>query len=161
MRWVDRTLVEIATRWMSMALMVACLSIGIAADVEPQPSLEQPGEDKAFLSVFINEPGFGKDPFFPNSKRREPKVVEPTPIKTPTEMNPNEVIEGLELKGISLGANKNLAIINNYTFAEGEERNVKVGNHVVEVRCIRIQHRSVSVIVNGRTRKELTLRDGL
>lgn len=155
--------------WLLTVMMIVSIdrSHGWAAaaggdSAAPAVEIDQNTEPTEYRSVFINDPNFGKDPFYPDSKRRQATPIKPTQSITPINANPMGVIvEGLELKGISLGANKKLAIINNYTFAEGEERNVKVGNQAVKVRCISIQERSATVMVNGRTRKELNLRDGL
>lgn len=104
-------------------------------------------------SVFVSEAGFGKDPFFPNSTRIAKVVaVDPEPRAT--------VPEYVSLKGISLVAGKKLAIINNYTVAEGEEFSLRYGAQITKVKCIEIKERLVVVQVNGVT-KELALRAGI
>lgn len=65
-------------------------------------------------------------------------------------------VAGLALKGISGGAGKSLAIINNRTFEVGEEALLRAANQIYKVRCVEIRDKSVIINVNGQT-KELFL----
>jgi hypothetical protein len=107
--------------------------------------------------VFFPDPGIGKDPFFPVSKRRE--FTAPVVVATNTlpRVPEGTVDWGLfELKGISLNSGGNLALINRYTFAEGEEQEMKLArNQVISVRCEKITQRSVIIRVKDQTH-ELT-----
>ena len=91
----------------------------------------------------------GRDPFFPNSvrtgtaKTRDPGTSAPVSIV-------------IELKGIS----GKFALINNRTFAAGEEADVTAGKEKVHVRCVSIKEDSVLVEVEGKA-QELKLRPGL
>ena len=104
-------------------------------------------------SVFIDDPQFGKDPFFPGSTRRAPKMVGRI----------NALVDPLNLplnvKLIIVGQNKKLAQINNRSFEQGEQAEVLVGAQKVKLRCLEIREKSVLVNVEGINEpKELFLR---
>ena len=65
----------------------------------------------------------------------------------------------LDLKGISGPVGRRLAIINNQTFAVGEEQEVTVNSGRVRVVCKEIKDDSVVVVANGQERI-LRLRPG-
>jgi hypothetical protein len=65
----------------------------------------------------------------------------------------------LQLKGISGAASHRLAIINNRTFATGEEGEVSSNMGVVRITCQEIKDDFVRVLVNGQERT-LHLRPG-
>ncbi len=135
-------------------LTIACLLLARSgwADTKPVAPIVAATGPK---SVFVDQPDFGKDPFFPRSNRR-PKVL----VRT-TDLEPARAVvpDSLLLKGISVLKERKLAIINYYTAAEGEEFPLKVNGQTVKVKCVEIKDRSVIVSVNGAT-KELPLRDG-
>jgi hypothetical protein len=137
-----------------------CLLIATALPLMTQASTEAsaPSPAETFKSVFISDPAFGKDPFFPKSTRRP--VLKPQPPPTDTVVRPPEFPETIHLKGISLGAGRKLALVNYYTFAEGEEADLRLDGQVVRVQCLEIKERSVVVMFRG-IRKELQLRQGL
>ena len=116
-----------------------------------------PAELEPAKSVFIipGTAGEGKDPFFPLSTRLRPAppaVTPPTPHVAPT-------VVQLDLKGISGAVGRRLAIINNQTFAVGEEQEVTVNSGRVRVVCKEIKDDSVVVVANGQERI-LRLRPG-
>lgn len=122
------------------------------AGLNPIPTLVPGGAPR---SEFTDDLGFAKDPFFPNSPRR-PKAV----VRTvePEVARPN-VPEFLTLRGISNIQGRKLAIINNYTVAEGEDFSLRSGTQTIRVKCVEIKDRSAIINVNGAT-KELSLRAG-
>jgi hypothetical protein len=132
-----------------------CLASGRAAQT-PLPPQASPAP-APFISAFNVTPGYGKDPFFPNSGRLKANPV----IKTNIALPHGELPAGMVLKGISGTKDKPLAIINNYTFAEGEEADLRVGLGVYRVKVIEIKERSVMVSVNGSAPRELALRQGV
>jgi hypothetical protein len=146
-------------------LRIIASLIGVAAALLPWRALAEAKPTPASSadhfagpqSVFVIEPGFGKDPFFPNSTRiPKPKtndVVVPTP---PSPTVPDEIV----LKGVNLLKDRRYAIINNYTVAQGEEFPLKIKGTVHHVRCVEIKDKSVIVSVKGVS-KELTLRPGI
>ena len=115
-----------------------------------------PTEPEPPKSIFVSPstPQEGKDPFFPESTRlRNSPVV----AKGATNLPP--VVVELQLKGISGGANRRFAIINNRTFQTGEEGEVPSSVGVVRITCEAIKEDSVRVLVNGR-QQILHLRPG-
>jgi hypothetical protein len=101
------------------------------------------------LSVFTNQVGVGRDPFFPNSTRRVPKVKKVTqpgtaPGKVDAPKGPD--LSMFQLKG-SFG---DVALINGRTIAEGETATVKTargGEFTVE--CIKVTSKSVEIRIQG------------
>jgi len=149
-----------------LALICSCfisflLAPCIAYSQKGEPAVVA-SEKESYQSIFINDPSIGKDPFFPNSTRRAgmvPIKPRPSPISNAIDhLDPG--FDHFSLKGISLSANKKLALINSYTFAEGEEQEVRVADQTVRVRCVTILERSAVIRIKGRE-KELTLREGL
>lgn len=107
-------------------------------------------------SIFDDKLHAGKDPFFPNSARRQDR-----PASTDPKMPQAPVVQ-LFLKAITGPPTRRLALINNQTFAAGEEGLVKVVNGQVKIRCVEIKDGSVVVAIEGNPEpKELKLREGL
>jgi hypothetical protein len=149
----------IARRAAILALMLAIAPV-VGAE-KPAPVADRVLTN-ATISVFISDPSFGKDPFYPQSKRRLAQLPA-LPVFTNTtvvDVTSDAVFELFNLKGISLAADQNLALINQYTFAEKEEQDCKVANQVIKVRCESIHERFVVISINGR-KKELVLREGI
>ena len=114
-----------------------------------QPSVQIPKSDFVIPSNISQ----GRDPFYPLSRR----LV----MNANTKSNePVKVAVTLSLKGVSGTEAKRFALINDKTFAAGEERDISVGNGKVRVHCLEIQEDSAVVEVNG-TRQVLRLRPGL
>jgi len=68
----------------------------------------------------------------------------------------------LVLKGITGPAEKRIALINNLTFAKGEEGEVKAGPGKVKIRVLEIREKSVIVSIEGvAAPKELILQERL
>jgi uncharacterized protein YgbK (DUF1537 family) len=109
-------------------------------------------------SVFVDDAKFGRDPFFPNSKRRLPKVV--TPVGPVT--SSLQVLNNIVLKGISGLPGHRLAMLNNRTVAVGEETQFNFDNQPIKVRLIEIREKSVVLGMQGTAEtKEIHLRAGL
>ena len=111
-----------------------------------------------FKSVFINDPSFGRDPFFPNSSRR-PLAPTNTVVEVFTPPPP-VVPDDIFLKGVNILKDRRLAIVNNYTVAQGEEFELKLKGKIYRVRCVEVKERSAVIRVDG-VNKELPLRPGL
>ena len=104
-------------------------------------------------SVFVDEAGTGKDPFFPLSTRRTKRVEtgKPLPVRDYSTL--------LKLTGIAGGA-RPIATINNRTFAVGEEQDVPIEGGKVKIRVLEIREKSVLVSVEKfPVPIELKLRD--
>lgn len=99
-------------------------------------------------SVFVipSNPKEGRDPFFPDSDR---------PYEIAAAANPQAGnVTSLVLKGFSGPLNHRLVIINNHTFAAGDEGNVITPSGRIHLRCVEIKTNSV-VIETGGQRHEL------
>jgi hypothetical protein len=99
-------------------------------------------------SVFIipTNPQEGRDPFFPNSNR--PYESAPAGKKNSADMS------SLVLKGISGPLDHRLAIINNHTFAVGDEQDLVTAQGRIHIHCVEIKTDSV-VIESGGENHEL------
>jgi len=89
----------------------------------------------------------GRDPFFPESPRLFEAAIKAA--ATTTVSNKVEVTD-LKVPGISGTPGHLLAIINNHTFAVGDQGEVLTASGRLRLRCIDIQHDAVTVEVNGR-----------
>lgn len=118
-------------------------------------------------SVFTSDPTNGKDPFFPDSIRRNPPSPRP-PTPTPTTdrskgpqvgLNKNPASD-LVLQGLAGSKSQRLGLINGRTFAAGESGTIVITNGVsLRLKCIEIRPRSVIVQVDGEaSTRELKLR---
>jgi hypothetical protein len=66
-------------------------------------------------------------------------------------------VQDIKLRGISGSSDKRFAIINDRTFAKGEEASVKVGERGIKVKCLELSERSVLVAIEGvQEAKELS-----
>jgi hypothetical protein len=105
-------------------------------------------------SIFVvpKDPSQGRDPFFPNF------VSTANGVKGLKAAAPRHVY--LFYKGFSNLDGRLLAIINNHSFAVGEEAEVTAGATRVRVRCLAIGSDRVLVELGGE-KQELQLRQGL
>ena len=115
--------------------------------------------DETPKSAFIDDVKVGKDPFFPNPTRRSGKIrVATIPNDGLTQTPSKNYSDQIKLKGILGSAIRPLVLINNHTFAVGEQAEVKTSEGKVRVRCLEIRERSVIVTLGGDTqRRELYL----
>ena len=139
---------------MPAALLPVAMAGSLSLIAAPQV---QPAKQEAPQSVFVipNNPNEGRDPFFPQSTRHNGESS-----KTDVASTPAPVATGsLTLKSIVGG----LAIINNHSFAPGEEGDVLVSNGQRQhIRLMEIKPKTQSVVVNvGSQSIELTLQNGL
>jgi hypothetical protein len=101
-------------------------------------------------SVFVipSNPKEGCDPFYPDSNRLFESIA--------TQPKHGFDATSLVFRGISGSAAHPFAIINNHTFAAGEEGDVLTAQGVrVHLRCIEIKRNSV-LVESGGQRQELT-----
>jgi hypothetical protein len=101
-------------------------------------------------SIFVmpSKPQEGCDPFFPNSMRPYADAV--------VVNNHSAAVASLELRGFSGDSFHHLVIINNHTFAEGDELDVITSAGRVRVRCIEIKSNSAILEADGQ-RVELSM----
>lgn len=137
-------------RFVATGLIAIC--IGAVAD-DAEPAKETPADPLTASSFSIPASlQQGRDPFFPTSTR--PLTIAqtiPEPVAGPAK---------IVLKGISGSTDKPLALINNRTFAVGDEQDVTTALGKVKVKCLSIDGMTVTVLVQGQIR-ELVLRDTL
>jgi hypothetical protein len=147
-----------AAAFFCLALMAHGAAKQTNATAKPasaSPTTPAPTEIPRSVFVVPRSPKEGRDPFFPQSTRFSGTTV--TDPKTRTNQPP--VVLELALKGISGTRERPLAIINNQTFAAGEENEVITGTRRVRIRCIAINAEAETVIIEfGNERRELRLK---
>jgi hypothetical protein len=122
-----------------------------AAAKPPTAPTETPKIDTSHISVFEDLlPPQGRDPFFPDSHRREPA---PAPVVMAAARKA-AVASDLLLKGIVGSATHRLAVINNAILEVGEESPVHVPGGQVRVRCVEIGEDYVVIKVDGEARPQ-------
>ena len=122
------------------------------------PQLDEVPSSK---SVFIDDPKFGKDPFFPKTKRREP-VIPVAQINSTPESAFAAILPSIVLKGTSGLPGRRLALINNRTLQAGEDCDIKIGSQSFKIRLLEVRDRSVVVGMEGTAEtKEIRMRAGL
>lgn len=131
------------------AVLASGLALTLVGAPAPAPAPAEPQEPQQIKSVFVDRPNFGRDPFFPNSTRRG-RLIETNRVE------PVANFSNIVLKGISGTAENRLAIINNKTFAAGEEGALPVSGHLTKVKVVEVREKSVVISINGVT-KELFL----
>lgn len=89
-----------------------------------------------------SDPREGRDPFFPNSTR---------PYKVATSsVSRAEDVSTLVIKGFSGSMDHRYVIINNHTFAAGDEGDVVTSGGRIHLSCIEIRTNSVVIEVGGQ-----------
>jgi hypothetical protein len=141
----------------ALALMAAWLEAPVAQGQTNAP-LASPATNVAPAeipqSLFVDEFQTGKDPFFPNSVRRQP--AQPVTALVATAAPPPS--SEFNLKGITGPANRRFALINNRDFEAGEKGSVYAGGKKVTIKCEKIGPRSVWITLEGQPGiKELRL----
>lgn len=128
--------------------MVALAAAGVPA-IFGEPPAAAPAKPVLVRSEFVmpTSPREGRDPFFPESTRPyEDSIV----AKRTVEVN------AFSVKGISIEHGHPMAIINNHTFAVGDEGDVLTPTGRVHLRCIEIGTATVEIEVNG-VKRELSI----
>jgi hypothetical protein len=122
-----------------------------AAAVKSISVVSAPAPDaSAYVSVFEDlPPPKGRDPFFPDSHRREPA---PSPVIVAARKA--NVASDLLLKGIVGSATHRLAVVNNAIMEVGEESPVHVPNGQVRIRCLEIGDDYAVIQVEGEARPQ-------
>ncbi len=96
-----------------------------------------PDTNTQVMSIFImpTTPGEGRDPFFPNSTRPYEDYISKRPVE----------LSALIIKGFSEINGHRYVIINNHTFASGDEGDVTTPQGRIHIRCLSISADSVLV----------------
>jgi len=144
--------------------MVAALGLILLplAGRAAQAALPQVDQISSVQSTFVDDPQFGKDPFFPKSTRHLPKIVVPTVNAAPDTSAFAQLLNSVSLKGISGLPGKRLAMLNNRTLENGEYIELKLNSQPIKVRCLEIREKSVLIGIEGTAEtKEIHLRQGI
>jgi hypothetical protein len=130
-------------------LIVILAAAGVPAVAAEPPAKTPPAKPAAPRSVFLMPVSAreGRDPFFPDSTR----VYEENPASQQHVVDENS----FAVKGLSYEHGHTMVIINNHTFALGDEGDVLTTSGRVHIRLAEIRSTSVVIEVNG-SRRELT-----
>lgn len=118
-----------------------------AAPAKPVPAKPVPAKSVFVVPATTRE---GRDPFYPESTR----LAEAAATANHATESAAEAAT-LKISGFSSANGKRMVIINNHTFATGDERDLMNAGARVHIRCLDIRSNSVIIEVNGRPR-ELT-----
>jgi len=124
----------------TVLLGMGCAMI-LASAAAPAP---QSNPTNANRSIFIipSNPREGRDPFFPDSTR---------PYKLAVTASPRAAdVTSLVVKGFSGSMDHRFVIINNHTFAVGDEGDVVTSGGRIHLSCIEIKTNSVVIEVGGQ-----------
>jgi hypothetical protein len=123
-------------RWMP-ALLATWALCSVAAPPD------QDAKESSHRSIFVlpSNPREGHDPFFPDSLR---------PYESAVVTNHTVEITSLIFKGVSGPPDHRLVIINNHTFAAGDEGDVTTSQGRIHVRCVEIKADSVVIEATGQ-----------
>jgi hypothetical protein len=143
--------------------LLVCLALAPSLQSAPPAKTSRPAVANAPIaepplprSEFDEKMPQGLDPFFPRSNRRAPVAQSVTPQKTAI------VQSNFQLKGISGGVGRRLAIINDRTFGSHEDGEVTTSAGRIRIHCEEIRDTSVVIEVgNPPQRLELRLPKGL
>lgn len=122
------------------------------------------------VAVFVDDPGTGIDPFFPNSRRRPARVTRApgtTPVLAqPETPRPPPLAVTLSLRGIVGPGYRRLALISanarTYDVQAGEAMLLRNGPLDLRVTCVEIRESSVLIRVDGENSdRELQLKEGI
>jgi len=129
-----------------LLLTLLAVIIGVASATAENKTIPAPVK---ITSTFIVPAGTkeGRDPFFPESTRTFEAMM------AASQTNRTAEITSLKVPGISGTSGNLLAIINNHTFAVGDEGDVLTPNGRVHLKCLQIAPTYVVVEVNGRTHR--------
>ena len=118
----------------------------MAVPAAAAPSGQTTATEAAIRSAFVipSNPQEGRDPFFPDSSR-------PYRHAQATTQHLVADVTSLVLKGISGPSDHRLAIINNRTFAVGDEQDLVTPQGRLRVHCVEIKPDSVVVEFAGES----------
>jgi hypothetical protein len=127
-----------------LALAAAGLTAAGADTTKTAPALPVPERSLFIMPANARE---GRDPFFPESSRLYEENVA---VKHTIDNS------SFSIKGLSIEHGRAMVIINNHTFAPGDEGDVVIPGGRVHLRLIAIRTGVVIIEVNG-TRRELNI----
>ena len=125
---------------LAVSFSIACATV-LAANVDPAIHADQTEPPHSAFTIPADTKE-GRDPFFPDSTR---------PYEAAAAANPKVAdVTSLVLKGFSGSLNNRLVIINNHTFAAGDEGDVITPVGRIHLTCIEIKTNSVVIEVGGQ-----------
>jgi hypothetical protein len=129
-------------------LFLALAAAGVPA-VFGEPAKVAPAKPAPARSVFVMPAGVrdGRDPFYPESAR---------PYEDAVAAKHTLDSSAFSVKGESIEHGRAMVIINNHTFAIGDEGDVLTTSGRVHVRLVEIRANMAVIEVNG-SRRELTI----
>jgi hypothetical protein len=146
---------SVAAAFLSLAQALAAAA---PAKTAPPAITNAPAAEVVIAKSEFNEKlPQGRDPFFPRSTRRMPVVVSASPNAAPVAQKPSIDLSQFVLKGISGSAARRLAIVNDRTFAAGEDQEVTTRTGKMHIYCQEIRDNSV-LISFGNPPQPLELR---
>lgn len=126
--------------------LIVTLAAAGATALFGQPPKAAPAKPAPPHSTFVmpSSPSEGRDPFFPESHRPYDEAVAAT--------NRTDA-SAITIKGLSYEHGHAMVIINNHTFAVGDEGDVVSGGGHVHLRLIEIRADAAVIEVNGLRRE--------
>jgi hypothetical protein len=127
-------------------LLVLAAAASFSALGDTTPPASAPAAEETSVFVQPENPQEGRDPFFPESTR---------PYASAVAAHAAPPVATLSIKGFSGTAEDRTVIINNHSFAAGDEGDVMTVAGRVHVRCLVIKDNSV-IIEADHQRRELS-----
>ncbi len=130
------------------SLAILALAGATIVFAEP-PKAVAPSKPAPARSVFTLPAGVheGRDPFFPESTR---------PYEEVAASKHTMDVTAFVIKGLSIEHGRPMVIINNHTFAVGDEGDVLTTSGRVHLHLVEIRHAAAVIEVNG-SRRELSI----
>ena len=130
-------------------ILVAALVLTGVRTVFSEPAKTAPAKPAPARSVFTIPASIreGRDPFFPESTRPFEAAAAASRASDATEAS------ALKVPGFSFTNGKRMVIINNHTFAVGDEGDVLTAGGRAHIRCLEIRNDAAIIEVNGRRRE--------
>jgi hypothetical protein len=124
----------------AVSLSIGCAAV-LAVKAAPATQSDKTGTPRSVFTLPSN-PKEGRDPFFPDSTRSYEVAVAANLQVVDT--------ASLVLRGFSGSMDHRLVIINNHTFAAGDEGDVITPLGRIHLSCIKIKTNSVVIEVGGQ-----------
>lgn len=130
------------------SLLVALAAAGVPLAFGEPPKAE-PAKTAPARSVFVMpaSPREGRDPFFPES---------PRPYEDSVTITNRTDASVITVKGLSIEHGRAMVIINNHTFAVGDEGDVLTGGGHVHLRLMEVRTDAAVIEING-SRREISI----
>lgn len=125
-----------------VALAVSAAPAVLADAAKPAPPKPKPVAAKSVFKMPLS-PQEGRDPFFPESTH---PYEDATPVTHALDAS------SFAVKGISMENGRYMVIINNHTFAVGDEGDVRTTSGEVHVRLVEIRPNEAVIEVKGQRR---------